>query len=39
MRQAMKDAANAAKGKDSHPVGEDAFGEEGNLLEEKVHGD
>jgi hypothetical protein len=36
MRQAMKDAANAAKGKDAHPVGKDAFGEEGILLEEKI---
>jgi len=36
MRQAMKDAANAAKGKDAHPVGEDAFGEEGILLEDKI---
>ena len=32
----MKDAANAAKGKDAHPVGEDAFGEEGILLEDKI---
>jgi hypothetical protein len=32
----MKDAANAAKAKDAHPVGEDAFGEEGILLEDKI---
>jgi len=37
MRQAMKDAANAAKGLNVHPVGEDAFGDEGGLLEEKIH--
>ena len=39
MRQAMKDAANAAKGKNAHPVGEDVFGEEGTLLEDKLQGD
>lgn len=35
----MKDAANAAKGKDTHGVGNpaDVFGEDGELLDEKVH--
>lgn len=38
MRQAMKDAANAAKSKDSHGVGNhaDVFGEDGQLLEDKI---